>query len=301
MANGMDLSSQQSFCGLVTTATPRASNVTNNVKVGKDNEAKQLSSATTFVTFDAIVAGAASDLVIDVSDLDSTGTTAWSAGTAQVETATAAGTIGTAGNAEVIFTAADVTGSPVTLSVADAASDTASDWAEKVRTALAANTAISEFYTISGAGTSIVATHKGSVQYTIQGTSTPVYPANDATLNISLDNDTCTGITTAATSADTTAGVASSGVYVPALDGNDFEGIATGGATSVYGLYISNSTASGGDGVTITQSTVLVDYLVPAQGVFQAVDPAGGLSVADITIEPENAGPCLVEVVIASS
>lgn len=297
----MDLASPQAFSGLVTGATPRGSNVSNNVKIGKDNNTQPLSGATTFVTFDAIIQGSASDLVLDVSDLDSTGTTAWSSGTAQVETATAAGTITAAGNAEVIFTSADVTGSPVTLSVAVANTDTASQWAEKVRAALAANTAISEFFTISGTGTSIVATHKGTLQHTIQGVSTPAYPANDATLNISLDNDTCTGITAAPTSDNTTAGVASSGVYVPGLDGNDFEGIPTGGATSVYGVLIKNSTATGGDGVTVTQGAVLADYLVPAQGSLQSSDPAGGLDASDITIEPENSGPCVVEVVIATS
>jgi hypothetical protein len=297
----MDLTSPQAFHGLKTEATPQAANISNNVTIGKGNAPKALSSATTFVTCDAIINGATSDFVLDLSDLDSTGTTAWTAGTAQVETATVVGTITTAGNAEVIFTAADVTGSPITLSVAVADSDTASQVATKIRADLTANTAISTYYTIGGSGADITATHKGTVQYTIQGTSTPVYPANDATLNISIDNDTCAGLTTAATSTDTTAGVASAGVYVPALDGNDFEGIATGGASNLYAVYIGNSTASGGDGITITQSTVLTDYLVPAQGVFQATDAAGGLDINDITIEPENAGPCLVEVVLATS
>ena len=295
----MNLTSPQAFTGMRTEATPQGSNIANNVTVGKGNTPAALASATKFITFDALIQGSTADLVVDISDLDSTGTTAWTAGTAQVETATAAGTIGTAGNAEVVFTAADVTGSPITLSVAVAASATASEWADTVRTALAANTAISTYYTISGSGADIVATHKGTIQHTIQGTSTPAYPANDATLNISLDNDTCTGITTAATSANTTAGVASAGVYAPALDGKDFEGIATGGATAVYGVYIGNATATGGDGVTITQSTVLADYLVPAQGVFQAHDPAGGLDTSDITVEAENSGPCIVEFVIA--
>jgi len=297
----MDLSQQTAFSGISALATPRKDNSSNAVKVGKDNAATSLSSATKVVSFDAIINGSASDLVIDISDLDSTGSTAWTAGTAQVETATVVGSISTAGNAEVIVTAADVTGSPVTLSVAVALSDTASQVATKIRTAIAADAAISAFYTVGGTGADVVLTHKGTVQYTIQGTSTPVYPANDATLNISIDNDTCAGLTTAATSTDTTAGVASAGVYVPGLDGNDFEGLATSGATSIYGLYISNSTATGGDGVTITQSTTMVDQLIPAQGVLQTHDPAGGLATGDITIEPENAGPCLVEVVIVSS
>lgn len=297
----MNLTSPQAFTGLITTATPQNPNVSNDVTVGIGNAATALSSATDFVSFDAVIVGSASDLVIDISDLDSTGTTAWTAGTAQVETATAVGTIGTSGNASVVVTAADVTGSPVTVSVAVTAGDTAAVWGPKVVTALAANTAIAAVYTAGGTGASITLTRKATTTYTVGATSVPVYPADDATLNISLDNDTCTGITTATTSANTTAGVATAGVYVPDLDGNDFEGNATGGATVVYGVQIKNSTASGGDGITLTQSTTMVDQLVPAQGVFQTHAAAGGLSTSDITIEPENAGPCFVEVTLATS
>ena len=197
------------------------------------------------------------------------------------------------------MTAADVTGSPVTLSVAVALSDTASDVATKIRTAIAADAAISAFYSVGGTGADVVLTHKGSKQYTINGTSVPVYPANDATLNVSIDNDTCAGLTTAATSTDTTAGVASAGVYVQNLDGNDFEGEATGGATAIYGVYIANKSTSA-DSVLVTQGTAVVDYAVPASGYFQAADPAGGLEASDITIEPGSAGPCLVTVTLAT-
>ena len=128
----------------------------------------------------------------------------------------------------------------------------------------------------------------------------PVYPANDATLNISIDNGTCAGLTTAGTSADTTAGVASAGVYVSDLDGNDFEGNATGGATAIHGLYIQNDSTSA-DSVTITQSTVLADYPLPAGAIFQAADTGGALDASDITIEPGTAGPCLVTVTLATA
>lgn len=295
----MDLQSVSFSHGLVGRADPVQNNITNAVQVGATTGSLSLSSAATLVSFDAIIVGSLSDLVIDVSALDSTGTTAWTAGTAQVETATVVGTITTAGNAEVIVTSSIVTGSPVTLSVAVALSDTASQVATKIRTAIAANTAISTYFTVGGTGADVVLTHKGSKQYTINNVSTPVYPANDATLNISIDNDTCAGLTTAATSTDTTAGVASDGVYVPNLDGNDFEGEATGGATAIYGVYVANSSNSS-DSVLLTQSTVLVDYVVPASGYFQAADPAGGLDANDITIEPGTAGPCLVTVTLAT-
>ena len=297
----MDLSNPQAFSGLEATASPRGSNVSNSVRLGKGNASTALSSATKIVTFDAIMQGSSSDLVVDVSDLDSTGTTAWSAGTAQIEQATAAGTIGTAGNAEVVVTAADVTGSPLTFSVAVAASDTAAQWAAKVRTALAANSALTAQYAVEGADEKIELRRKASVEHTIQGEVVGAYPANDATLNISLDNDTCTGITTAATSTDHTAGVASSGVYVPALDGNDFEGIATGGANDLYGIYIKNSTPAGGDAVNVSIGPFIGGYPLPAQGILQISDASGDLAINDITIEPSTNDPNIVEVVIAAS
>lgn len=116
-------------------------------------------------------------------------------GTKQVETATAAGTITGSGNADVVVTAAGMTGSPKTINVAVVNGDTAATWAGKVRVALAADADVIDFFTVSGSTTAIVLTAKDAA-------------ANDATLNISLDNGTCTGITTAASSANTTAGVA---------------------------------------------------------------------------------------------
>lgn len=296
----MNLTSTTGFSGLATTATPQNANVANNVKVGIDNQATTLSSATDVISFNALIVGASSDLVVDISDLDSTGTTAWTAGTAQVETATAVGTISGSGNATVTVTASGMTGSPKAISVAVLASDTASEWAAKVRTALAADTDVSALFTTSGTGADIVLTRKSNFDATFQGATTSVYPANDATLNIALANGTCTGITPDATSTDTTAGVATAGVYVPDLDGNDFEGNATGGATAVYGIMIENDSTSD-DSALITQSTVLVDYEIPAAGVFQAIDATGALDASDITVEPGTAGPTLVKVTLATS
>ena len=117
----------------------------------------------------------------------------------QVETATAAGTItGGAGNATVIVTALGMTNSPKTISVAVSNGDTASAWATKVRTALAADVDVNAFFAISGATTAIILTARNAA-------------ANDATMNCSLANGTSSGITAAPTSANTTAGVAPRG------------------------------------------------------------------------------------------
>lgn len=116
-------------------------------------------------------------------------------GVAQVETATAAGTVTGSGNATVIVTAAGMSGSPITLSVAVLNGDAPATWAQKVRDAMLADSRITALFVVSGSGASITLTRTAKA-------------ANDSTLNISLANGTSTGITTAATSANTTAGVA---------------------------------------------------------------------------------------------
>jgi hypothetical protein len=116
-------------------------------------------------------------------------------GRVQVETATAAGSVSGDGNASVVVTGAHLTGSPITIPVAVLNGDTASAWAAKVRTALAANSVINGAYIVGGTGTSISLTDR-------------TRRANDGTLNIALATGTATGITAAPTSANTTSGIA---------------------------------------------------------------------------------------------
>lgn len=116
-------------------------------------------------------------------------------GITQVETATVVGTITGSGNATVVLTAAGMTGSPITLSVAVLNLDTATQVAGKIRTALNANTVIAAYFTIGGSGAEITLTRTAGA-------------ANDDTLSLSVDNGTCTGLTPALTSADTTEGEA---------------------------------------------------------------------------------------------
>lgn len=115
-------------------------------------------------------------------------------GVFQVETATAAGTVTTAGNASVVVTAAGMTGSPITVTAAVALNDTANAIATAIRAALNANAVIAAFFTVSGATSAVILTRKSSA-------------ANDATMNIAIADGTSVGVTTAATSANTTAGV----------------------------------------------------------------------------------------------
>lgn len=126
----MTLTTPRAAFGITAKATPTKSGSSGTIQIGPSNETVTLTN-TKQVSFAAVLVGSTSDLVIDISDLDSTGSTSFTAGTAQVDTATAAGTITLAGNASVTVTSAGMTGSPLTLSVAVANTDTAATWAGK--------------------------------------------------------------------------------------------------------------------------------------------------------------------------
>lgn len=225
----MDIASVKYSSGLLAAVSPTSTNASGSVNLGSISNNVAIPDCNVFYSVRAqIVSG--DDFVIDLTDNDKTGSTAYSAGTAQVETATAAGSITASGNASVVVTAAGMTGSPKTISVAVLNGDTASAWATKVRTALAADAAVDALFTVGGSTTAISLTRKAN--------SVGFYPANDATLNIALDNGTCTGITTAATSANTTAGVASSGALVTDGDGKDFEGTTLTAAATIEAIQI---------------------------------------------------------------
>ena len=186
---------------------------------------------------------------VTASLTDSTGVgtvaLAYTAPTAQVETATAAGTVTVAGNASVVVTGGGLA-SPVTLAVPVAASDTASAWAAKVRTALAANALITAKMTVGGSTTAIVLTRiVDDYGY-----------ANDATMNIALATGTATGITTAATSANTTAGVLAVGAKWDDPTSVDGEGLTLVSTAGAYALMIQG--VRGVMAYTATMSTDLV-------------------------------------------
>jgi hypothetical protein len=201
-------------------------------------------------------------LTLDLTDASVTGEIT---GTNQVETATvvaAAGITGN-GNATCVFTSPLVTGSPLTVSVAvTTALTTATLVAGAIRTALQAETAITDHYTIGGTGATITATAIEKA-------------ANDATLNISTANGTCTGITTAATSVDTTAGVgATIATRLNGLSWNqtDFQGETIPTATKLYAVLIRSSTGS-----------VIVEFganiiVIGSGGVMLASEPSGSSS-----------------------
>lgn len=112
----------------------------------------------------------------------------------QVETATAAGTVSAnpGGTATVTVTSAGMTGSGTPIDVPLLLNDAANDIATKIRAALTANANVIAKFTVTGQTDKIILTAR-------------VPAANDATLNIAIAVGTATGVTAAATSADTTA------------------------------------------------------------------------------------------------
>lgn len=99
------------------------------------------------------------------------------------------------GNATVVVTSSSITGSPITLSVPVASSDTASIVADKIKAAIENNANITAVYDVSASGADVILTAKAPA-------------ANVSNLNIAISNGTCAGLTTVSTSTNTTAGVA---------------------------------------------------------------------------------------------
>lgn len=181
-------------------------------------------------------------------------------GTQQVETATVVGTIVNPGNATVVTTCAGMTGSPITTSVAVLAADTADTVAEKIRTALGGVANITALFSIGGSGARVVLKRLTAA-------------ANVANLNVSIDNGTCTGLTAAPTSADTTAGVASVNIAQVKSIGHglslDTEDVTTHDSTDAYEEVVATILRSGEvslelvydpNGATHSAGSGLLDY-----------------------------------------
>ena len=298
----MNLTNARATFGLNAKATPTKSGSSGTVQIGDSNESISLSSATKIVSFDAVIVGSASDLVIDVSDLDSTGSTAGTAGVAQVETTAivAAGGATSNGNMTLVVTSDGMTGSPknVVVALTTAAHTTADLIATAARTALAADTAVGERFTIGGSGANLTLTRKPTSTYTVNGVTVPVYPANDATANLAIPSGL--GVTADTTSTDTTAGVATAGAYAPDLDGTDFEGEATGGLASIHAFSLKNHSTSPSEANITDPLNALLNFPIFPGSTFQIAGLADAVVINDFTITPE-AGSCHITVTIAGA
>ena len=108
-----------------------------------------------------------------------------------------AGTLAAEGVIDVTITSALISPSPFTLNVPVGTGDTLNVWADKVRQRLIDSARLAPHYAVGGTGATITLTKRAP------------FLANDTTLNVALANGTPSpGITAAPTSANTTAGVA---------------------------------------------------------------------------------------------
>ena len=115
--------------------------------------------------------------------------------TKQVNVATVVGTITLAGNVAVVVTSALLPSNPKTFAVPVLLADINTTVAQDIRYALATDVDISALFVVGGVGASVQLTSR-------------LDAANDTTLNISIDNLTCTGLTPEHTSTTTVQGVA---------------------------------------------------------------------------------------------
>lgn len=231
----MTLSGTDVRYGMIATADPNAVSVSGSQQIGTPLSSVIYTDTPTVAYSFAMLIQAGDTLTMDMTDGTVTGTVA---GTNQVETATIVAAAGatTAGNLNVTVTSSLVTGSPLVVPVALLLTDdTAAKVATKVRAALTATAAITAHYTVGGTGAdySLTAIEKA---------------ANDSSLNLAHANDTSAGITTSATSTNTTAGVGTTRAYKfngVTWDATDYEGRALPTMGKLHSLLIRSSSTSG--------------------------------------------------------
>jgi hypothetical protein len=234
--------------GLSGIATGTRTNVSGSSVVGVGQRAIPFSAANVVYSVRAIFTDTGT-MDINLLTGSTSGTTAFVAGTAQVETATIVAASGCTSNGTMalVLTAAGLTGSPLTVNVALNTVDhtTASLIAAAARTALEANTDVAAMFTIGGTGADITLTKKPTQTFTVGTESVPLYQANDATLNLEIPSGL--GVTAAASSANTTAGVVTSGVKLFDGSGVDFEGKSLTPISILHGVVFQGLGPSYGD------------------------------------------------------
>jgi hypothetical protein len=208
------------------------------------------------------------------------------AGTKQVETATVVGTVTGDGDASVVVTSAIVTGSPLTVAVPVLNTDTASVVAGKIRAALTANPHIATKFTVGGATDKVILTALEAA-------------ANDTSLNISIDNGTCTGLTTAASSANTTAGVARSThlsedvvIQVPVAKGDTATALGTKlrAALAANAVVAAGFTISGAAGAAILNVAIDNGTCTGVTPAATSVDTTAGVAAGTAKVTVTGAG-----------
>ena len=253
---------------LIATSSPSQVHVSGSAAIGTALSTVVYTDAPTVAYSLAMLIASGDTLTIDFATGAVTGTVA---GAFQVETATIVAASGatTAGNLTVTVTSPLVTGSPLAISVPlTLAENTASLVAAQVRTVLAATAAVTAHYTVGGSAATYVLTAL-------------VKAPNDATLNLAHINDTSAGITTAATSANTTAGIGQTIAYKvegTAWNATDYEGIALPAMTKLHSVLLKSDSASAS--VVVDDTVNLSTYASPFVSLISS--PAGAhFSAAD--------------------
>ena len=271
----MNLTGTEVRVGMTATANVSSVNTVGSVTIGSPVAALVYQDAPNVAYSLRMDIAAGETLTLDMATGAVTGV---DPGVLQVETATvvAAAGITTAGDATVIVTAANLVGSPLTVSVPLLLTDTTATLvATKIRAALTASIPPSIF-TVGGTGADITLTAVKAI-------------ANDTTLNISIDNGTCAGITAAPTSTNTTAGVLRTQAYRiqgTVWDQTDFEGEPLPAMSEVTCIFANLILG----GIVITSGTDQTTiYPLGKMILFQ---PAGGIlaSGGSISFEPFATG-----------
>ena len=243
----MNLSNARATFGLNAKATPTSSNISGSIQIGASNETVSFPTADVAYSLRAIFAGSGDVLAIDLTDCDTTGSTAFVAGNAQIETATITAASGatSSGTMTMVLTSAAVVGSPLNIAVplVTGTHTTATLIATAARNALLANAAVIASFSIGGTGANIVLTRKPTSTHTVPTGTLNLYAANDTTLNLAIPAGL--GVTLAALSANTTLGVISDGVKIYDGDGKDFEGDTLALVSVINGILASEKSNSG--------------------------------------------------------
>jgi hypothetical protein len=257
----MTLSGTEVRYGVLASANVSAVNVTGSINIGTALTTLAYTDQPSVAYSLAMEISSGDTLALDTATGAVTGTVA---GAFQVETATIVAAAGatTAGNLIVTVTSALVTGSPLAVSVPlTLAENTASLVAAEVRTVLGATTAVTAHYTVGGSAAAYSLTALAKA-------------ANDSTLNLAHANGTSVGITTAATSTNTTAGIGATLAYKvtgTVWDATDAEGIALPTMTKLHSVLITSST----DGSTLVTDDAVSAYTYTTPIASLVSSPAG--------------------------
>ena len=283
----MAISAAQTITGSNCQGQATSSLVTGIVQIGASQTATQFTTADIGYAIGVEIVASGGSVAIDLQTGIATPSAAYVAGTAQVETATVVAAAGCTSNGtcSLTFTSAAVTGSPLTVVVPlTTASNTATLVAAALAAGLAANTAIATVWTVTSSGADIVITRKSDAN--------GYKYANESGTNLAIPAGL--GITAAPTSANTTAGVVSSGVRVLDGDGKDFEGVTLVSMARLYSLEVNvtSGTAGAGNGTDV--------FHLPAK-VWNTTGITDTLLTADLTLTSTAAATNLTVTVIGKS